>query len=192
MRCLGHFLTDSGSIAIDFHNAVGKMWGSFYANQHPALKKASLKGKQKFLTGCIRPVAAFRWTRWPFQSTYASRLDSVQTNMVGRLIDVTPNAQEDAQCYFRRRRHICRQIATSWGPWSSQWKRHVVTWGQHIERAHDSCLWSHKLIGWRGEGWLHERCVENSQDGALNRTATRLVAGRPATRWHEGFAAAKE
>ena len=86
MRCLGHFLTDSGAIEADFLNTTKKMWGAYYGNVRCGLQQAPVKAQLRFLSTCVRPIAGFRWSRWPFHESSAARLDRVQTNMIGHLL----------------------------------------------------------------------------------------------------------
>ena len=167
------------------------MWASFYANLQPGLKNASTKAKRNFLNGCIRPIASFRWSRWPFQTTYANKLDGLQVNMAARLFDIKPRTQEDLLSFYERRGQHSRQMIDAWGRWSLQWRNHVKSWNDHVMRAHDTGAWSHKLLDWHGEAWLQERRVEASHGGMMSRTGTRAQAGRPATRWFEGLVSAR-
>jgi len=77
MKCLGHVLASSGAIASDWADTINQMWRSYFANLQPAIMKAPARTRIGLVNRCTRPVGAFRWSRWPFQRTYAHRLDRV-------------------------------------------------------------------------------------------------------------------
>ena len=120
-----------------------------------------------------------------------TRLDGVQVAMISRLIDIKPRPGKESVPYFRRRARASGQIANQVGRWSQAWRGHVLTWQQHMDRAHDSRGWAHRLVGWRAEAWLNQRRIDASHGGTLNRMRTRNQSGRPSVRWFEGVKAAK-
>ena len=166
------------------------MWGANYGNLSAGLKASSWNAKMKFLGACIKPIAGFRWSRWPYQESAAAKLDGVQTAMISKLLNLRPLPGEQHLTFFRRRSRVCRGRAESAGRWSENWRKHVVTWQLHLERGHDGGGWAHKLMPWRGEHWLAQRRVEASR-GGLSLTGTRSQSGRPAVRWHGGIKAAR-
>ena len=180
MKCLGQILSNNGTIAEDFEETERKMWGSFYRNLQPGLRGASQKARLGFLSSSIKPVASFRWSRWPFQASYAKRLDYVQTSMIGRLENIRPRLGEEPSCFFRRRAQRCNQLANISGKWSCSWRRHVCTWRAHLERGHDQHAWAHKFFNHQAEEWLSTDSCSSS------RLRTRVCPGRPSTRWFEG------
>ena len=146
----------------------------------------------RFLASCVKPVAGFRWTRWPYQRAYACRLDAVQTGMISRLENVRPRLMETPLDFFMRRARRCSQLATRYGRWSASWRHHVCTWHAHLERAHDEGTWSHKLKDHHDENWLLERRAEAARENSsMSRLNLRSTPGRPSMRWFEGLNAAK-
>ena len=129
MRCLGHILSSNGTIANDFDDTVRKMWGCFYGNLQPGLRKASPQARMRFLNSCVRSVASFRWSRWPFQSSYADRLNGVHSQMVSQLFPVEKLSHEDALSFFLRRARVCRNIAAASGRWSERWQASLAMTG---------------------------------------------------------------
>ena len=190
MRCLGHILSSTGSIDVDFDDTVRKMWGCFYGNMGPGLRNASPFAKLRFLKSCVQAVASFRWSRWPYQSSYASRLDGVQTSMISQLFPFQKRSHEDALGFFLRRARLSGRIAAKTGRWSTAWRKHTLTWHEHVKRAHDVNAWSHKIYSWKAKAWLQEQRFKNAQGGVSGRTRTRGQKGRPASRWFEGHAQA--
>ena len=118
-----------------------KMWRAFYANRVPGLLRAPLATRARFLDSVIRPVACFRWSRWPFQATYAARLDSTQSHMLAKLVHVSPRPGEDRKAFFLRRSRFCAQILNNRARWSATWAKHCVDWKAHLDRAHDTKSW---------------------------------------------------
>ena len=192
MKCLGQILSNNGSISGDFDGAVRQMWGSFFGNLQPGLLDASQKARMRFLASCVKPVAGFRWTRWPYQKAYACRLDAVQTGMISRLEHVRPRRGEQPLDFFVRRARRCSQLATTYGRWSASWRRQVCTWHAHLERAHDEGTWGHKLRHYHDESWLLERRAEAArQYSCMSRLNIRAICGRPTKRWSEGLSTAR-
>ena len=164
------------------------MWGSFYANLQPGLLAAHLDARMRFLSGCVRPIGRFKWSRWPYQGSYAKRLDGIQVAMISRLVLCPPDAQEAPLAYFGRRARYCGRLADASGRWSMQWRRQTIEWDAHIRRAHDPLVLSHTIIDWKSEAYLLSLRANFPSGGSLSRTITRTGPGRPATRWFEGHA----
>ena len=187
MRCLGHTLSSNGSIDVDFDDTVRRIWGCFYGNMCRGLRKASPLARLRFLASCVRTIASFRWTRWPFQASCARRLDGIQTSMIMQLFPFQVRPHEDALGFHLRRAQLCGRSASTLGRWSTAWQRHTVSWHEHVERAHDVKAWNHKIYRWRAKAWLQEQRFKHGRGVATNRTCTRAKQGRPATRWFEGY-----
>ena len=185
MRCLGHYLCNKYTIEEDFQKMESSVWAGFFANLQPGLMKSPLQTRVRFLQSCVRPIAGFRWSRWPFQRTYAARLDGIQAGMVAKLQRVERHVGEMDADFFARRRQM------SFGLWSKSWAKSCMTWEAHILRAHDPGSWSHRIFSWKAESWMHAQRLAASSGSSLARTNTRASQGRPATRWYEGLTAAK-
>ena len=138
------------------------------------------------MTKCVRPIGAFRWARWPYQSSYAQRLDRVQRKMIGHLVHVKPGPGETAEEFHNRRQLICTKLATATGRWSKDWAKSIGSWQQHMVRAHDSGAWSQPLLGWHDESWLQSQRVAHNRGQSLQATGTRALQGGPPTRWPKG------
>ena len=190
MRCLGHNLSGSSTISKDFMDTVRKVWAAYWRNSSKALKTSSTRAKAKFMNNSLVPIASFRWSRWPWQKAYASRLDSLQRHVISCLCPTCPAPGEDISAYTRRRSAASSRLATEWGRWSQLWAKDVLKWDQHISRAHDPGTWNEPLRQWHGKKWLHKQRFEHSTGGTFGRTRTRASPGHPATRWEEGVALA--
>ena len=191
MRCLGHHLSSSCSIARDWHETVKKVWGSYFCNAHEGLKRASLKAQMRFLNGSLKSVMGFKWSRWPFQKSYAQRVDRLQRTLIGCIRPVRPFAGESADAYFLRRGRVCGRIASEAGTWSACWARHVVTWDDHVTRNRDTGAWSKGIRDFHDASWLQRRRAELGSAHSWNRTGTRAQRGHPSTRWRDGVAQAR-
>ena len=190
MRCLGHHLAGNSSISVDMSETVRGIWAAYWRNCGRGLQRASETAQANFMRASLRSIAAFRWSRWPWQKTYAQQLDGLQRHIIGCMRPLSPLPGEDAPTYFKRKHLASTCVADRWGKWSTQWAKSVTTWDAHIGRAHDTKNWTLPLTQFHGEGWLNRQRFENSQRNQWGRTRTRTSAGRPATRWHEGVLAA--
>ena len=166
------------------------MLRSFFANLDLGLRKASPTAKMRFLSACILPIARARWSRWPYQATYADRLDRMQRKMLSCLFGIRPREDEPIDAFQERRRQESSAMARGMGLWSSEWARSVCNWASHVDRDHDPFTWSKPLLGWRDSNWLFLRRLMNS---AINESRTRTRAGRGKIhrRWADGLDIAK-
>ena len=117
---------------------------------------------------------------------YASKLDIVQRQMIGMMMEIRPRPHEDVEDFMRRRRLTTGQLASHHGRWSTAWRDSVVSWHAHVQRNHDSKAWSLPLLEWHSEQWLDEQRLLCSS-GAESRTGTRMSSGKPQRRWSEGL-----
>ena len=186
MRCLGHILTSNGSIEDDFKKATTCMWATFWMNYRPSLTKASKKSKLRFLQGCVSTIARFKWSRWPWQVTYARRLDQVQTHMLSLLFPCVPVPGEPPTDFYRRRSLLSGRLATAAGRWSRAWAESVCSWHDHCCRAHDHRNWNSYIYTHKCEAWLAERRIWNSRGQETHRTNTRAAHGKVTRRFFEG------
>ena len=186
MKCLGHTLCSNGAMAEDWAHTLHTMWGKFFAGVRPGLDKAPLKHSTRMVNTCVKSVASWKWARWPYQRTYAKRLDGLQRHLIGTFLSVPPCPFESSEQYFQRRSTACDRVARTSSLWSIAWARSVVNWREHVERAHDPGAWSQSILNWHDIAWLQEQRVANSTGTASNRTRTRSYQGRPATRWEQG------
>ena len=95
MKTLGHTLAADCSIEPCFRETTSSMSKAFYANVRFGLKLCSPARKIKFLKTCILPIASSRWARWPWQKSYAQRLDKLQHQFVAVLFDVRAMPDEE-------------------------------------------------------------------------------------------------
>ena len=188
MRCLGHNLTNNGSIQPDWEDVSAKMWRAFWANLCPGMWRSKLASRTRLLDVCVRSVGSFRWTRWPFQRDTAHKLDHLQHHMLAILSKIPPTTGETVENYFERRRASARQLAQQQGNWSTHWARSVLSWHGHLQRAHDTGTWAPHLIRYRDLQWLEEKRKTHKGSG----TGTRAYAGKPCARWLEGIVAANQ
>ena len=114
------------------------------------------------------------------------RGQAVQNHMLARLLQTNRLPGEDTDCYFRRRRVICRRLSAKMGRWSDSWARAVCTWVGHVQRGHDPGAWTTVLYDWHASEWLQRQRVSASRGGSARRLGTRAGPGRPATRFFEG------
>ena len=190
LKCLGHHLDDDAGIGSCFKACAAAMCRSFYANLTAGLLRASKAAKYKSVNSCVRAIASFRWSRWPFSKTYAMALDALQRKFLTSLMQVRKNDGEPYDAFIQRRHLIGGHLATACGRWSHAWARSVVSWDAHVRRAHDDAAWSHLLLEWHSEPWLMMQRWLHSAPGQ-SRTKTRAYHGRVQQRWVAGVALAE-
>jgi hypothetical protein len=187
MKSLGHHLDENGGIKSCFSQTIGAMWRSFFGNYGKGLRKCTKVAKMRFLRSSISPIASFRWARWPYQVTYASKLDTVQRQMIGMMMGIRPRPHEDAQDFTRRRRLTTGHVASRHGRWSAAWRDSLMSWHAHVTRNHDTKAWSLPLLEWHSDDWLDEQRLLSSSGPTESRTDTRARSGKPHKRWSEGL-----
>ena len=185
LKCLGHHLDDDAGISSCFRFCSSAMRKSFYANLSLGLLRASKPAKYKFLNSCVRTIASFRWSRWPYTKTYAAKLDALQRGFLTALLQIKRKPDEPLDAFVQRRHITGGHLATSCGRWSLDWARSVVSWDGHVRRAHDNGTWSHGFLEWRSEAWLSAQRSLFSSFGE-SRTRTRRYHGRVQQRWQTG------
>ena len=166
------------------------MLRAFYGNLNAGLKRANRSSKQRFLSGCVLPIARSRWARWVYLPTVAAQLNSLQRKMVATLFNIVPAAGEPYDVFCQRRHNLAGAIARDMGLWSCEWAQSLVKWADHIERGHDKSTWSKDLLDWHGPAWLDWQRLLWSRPGR-SVTHTRCFAGAPAKQWLDGLDTAK-
>ena len=180
-------ISANGSIEDDFQHAKTSMWAAFWANFRPGLRQASTRTKIRFLQSSVRPIAAFKWSRWPWQKTYSKRLDQTQSHMLSLLFPCLPGPAETTEDFFRRRSLLAGRLATSSGRWGASWASSVRSWHDHCIRAHDAKNWCNHIYTFHGEAWLQQQRRHHSKAGETNRTCTRNVQAKVTKRWFEEY-----
>ena len=177
----------NGSIEVDFEKAKVSMWATFWRNFRPSLRWASKAVKLRFPQASVSSIARFKWSRWPWQPTYAKRLDQIQTHMIAMLFpsDMKPFETKDA--FFTRRALLAGRIATECGRWSKCWAISVKRWHDHWVRAHDRGSWWSFIYIHRYSEWLLGRAL-NRRKGEHNRTNARAIRAKATRRYFEGHA----
>ena len=129
------------------------------------------------ITPLIRSVyiCVYRWQ--PSQTSLALSLHNRK---------LQPNPPKHRSSDIVQRRHqIGGHLATACGRWSHAWARAVISWDDHVRRAHDDCAWSHVLLDWQPEEWLMWERLLHSAFGE-SRTRSRAYRGRVQQRWSAG------
>ena len=150
-----------------------------------ALSASSPKAKIRFLNSCIGSIPAFRWSRWAYQQTYASKLDSTQRRMTSILFNIRPQAGENYDDFAMRRRSTSRRLIGG-SRWSRMWAQSIRNWYDHVVRNHDQATWSAPLLEWHDQQWLYQQRLVSSRFGE-SRTNTRATRGKVQMRWADGL-----
>ena len=189
MKCLGHQLDDDGGISSCYRHCVQAMWRGFYGNLSAGLMASPVPVKMRFLNSCIASIPAFRWPRWPYQTTYAAALDSQQRHMISVLMQTKPQSHETFEAYVKRRHTFSGRLASKHGRWSQLWAQSVRKWNDHVARRHDPDCWSGPILDWHDESWLAMQRSLASSDGE-SRTGTTVYKEKVHKRWSESISLA--
>ena len=162
------------------------MQRSFFGNLSKGVKHASAAAKFRFMRSSIQTIAQFRWSRWPYQKSYAQRLDAAQRKMLGALFDVRPSQGEPYDAFVERRHRETGHFASKCGRRSAAWAQGIISWNEHLRRGHDHGAWSPKLLDWHDTSWLALQRLFNSS-GVESRTRTRAYRGAVHKRWQESL-----
>jgi len=189
MRCLGHWLEDDAGISSCFQNCARNMWRGFFGNLSAGLLASPEHTKLRFLNSCTSSIPSFRWARWPYQDSYAARLDSQQRHMIAVLMQMRPRPAEPFEVFAHRRHISCGKLASKHGKWSQHWAQSLRKWNFHVARRHDLHSWSGPILDWHGESWItRQRLLASS--GHESRTRTRIGRGKVHRRWEESLSKA--
>ena len=186
MRVLGHFIDEDGGVSTCLSKALVAMHRSFYGNLTPGLKQSSKAAKFRFLTQSISTIARFRWSRWPYSSTTANKLDSCQRRFLIHLFDINPGRCATVGDFYLRRHQAAERLAATMGKWSAHWVADLRSWASHVQRGHDGQNWSSPILAWRDAEWMQQRRFSQSAAGE-SRTNTRAIRGGVRKRWQESF-----
>ena len=126
-KCLGHHIDSDAGIRSCFLHTSAAMWRAFFGNLSTGLLQASDRAKFRFLQASVKSVAAFRWARWPFQQSYAAKLDRTQRKMIGHLLQIRPQPDESVDEFVQRRHSITSRKARHMGFWSLPWAGSCVS-----------------------------------------------------------------
>jgi len=197
LSVLGHQISNSGSIEDDFESAVRAAWRAFFANPASSLGKAGGQKRQwKLFQQTVVPAIAYRWSKWPPQRALMNKIDGVQANMLGALLNLPKNPLEGIDSYMCRRGRAARAIARKQGAWSSLWVERAKAWCHHLQRHVDSP--AGMVMAWHNRDWLQKQRAEQltrrkPKAGHLtilaSWTATRKKSGQPSIRFEDGRAA---
>ena len=187
MKLLGHIISSNNSIMPEVADTIASMWTCFYANLSPGLRSATVKARMGFLQRCVRPLAAWKWSQWPFTKTAATKLDQCQTHMIAILNPVQLLSHETPLDFFARRSRLSGRMAKTAGKWSMDWAKSLFNWKGHFERDHAQCRWNPAIAAWHDKLWLEMQRRKHTGANPTTRTRTRSVWGRVLARLHESL-----
>ena len=188
MKCLGHLIDDDAGIRSCFDSCKAAMWRCFYGNLSAGLMASSSNAKMRFLHSSVSSIAAFRWSRWPYQEKIKAALDDTHRHMIGILMGWRPQPHQTFEQFVVWRRDHSNRLAARHGKWSKRWALSLQSWKAHIDQNHDPSTWSSILLNFHHHNWLQERRLLASS-GNESRTNTRACHMKIRRRWHEGLRA---
>lgn len=183
---LGHRIDDDAGISTCFEYVAAAMFRSYYGNASKGLRRSSKAAKLRFLKSSVQGIAQFRWSRWPFQRTYAKRLDGIQRKMLAHMFNITPHQGEPYDAFVQRRHVHSGHLASQCGRFSQAWAGSLLSWSAHVNRRHDTGTWSAAILDWHNTTWLTQRRLLHSSANE-SRTQTRAYRGCVQKRWEESL-----
>lgn len=191
MKALGHVISHDGSCQADWQAAKRKMWRAFYGScASKVAKTLPHKVKDKLLNRAVAPILDYHNSRWAMSPNFASEIDRVQRRMWAILLNIRKSPAETPEGYVRRRARTAGQAACAAGLWSIRTAKHIVAWEGHVGRPANAHSWPAHPMQSRGRKWLQEQRMQHSSLSLQSgRTGTRLLPGKPQTRWHDGLSA---
>ena len=191
LNVLGHHIQNDCGIRTDWHKTRNQMWASFWANlSHRVAYHIEPLSKALLLYRVVACLFLWKVSRWPFQISIAQELDSVQCQMIARIIPCVVQVNESLDHFCRRRLRQARNIASHAGLWSLSWAKRTIDWNEHILRGLEYQHFCAPLIEFHNFEWLQSQrsIYSNSQNSIFaGRTGSRLNIGRPQTRWATGI-----
>ena len=152
MKTLGNIIDNNGGITSCYAAATAAMLRAFFGNLDKGLRRANEGAKLRFLTSGVLSIAKYRFSRWPYQRTYASSLDRLQRELLAITFDIRPAPNEDWGAFALRRRTIAQSLATQAGRWSQARAKAQVSRDARVRRGHDAQAWAPRALGYRGAG----------------------------------------
>ena len=136
MNILGDWVQSDSGIRHDRQLAKNAMWALFWA--HSGCRRAAVVSPFQRVRMLYRTItSALVWlvSAWPFQKSVAQEIDTVQCQMLCRILPCAPRAFESIDCFDCRRKRNARNLATEVCLWSLLWAARQVAWHKHLERG---------------------------------------------------------
>ncbi len=112
----------------DWEKSRRQMWASFWA--HSGSKQFKVVEDWQRATLLYRTVSGGR-----FESRIAEELDRVHCQMLAFVLPCARLVTETIDQYCRRRCTNARNVAMHAGMWSDVWRKRIINWNYHLERA---------------------------------------------------------
>ena len=189
MPCLGHLISDDGSIRACWSDAKARMWRAFWANCSRN-QNLPLDRRLLLLGRAVQPVFSFKCARWPVQSTIAKEVQSLQKRMVTVMMGIRMLPHETPASFRRRRARLASTHMSSGICWARVWATRWRDWDRHLARHPEHA--ASKLLKSRDSAWLRARrwlfapaasSARHAWTIAAGRTDTRVAAGAVQQRW---------
>lgn len=186
----------TSSVRPCWHESKKAIWLAFWRNT--TNRKAdclSIKARVSLIGKAIKPVVAYRWSRWPPQKLIAKELDGAQAKMALVAIKTPKLDTETLEGYCKRRARIARKTCRETGVWSKIWYDKALAWDAHVQRAPLSQ--NAQMLCWHDQKWLQPRRAQYATSTwsiakpaftlTAGRTNTRISSGKVEMRWQEGL-----
>ena len=133
----------------------------------------------------MRPILAFRWSRWPWCSSHADAVDAAQRRMLGKMFRSYDEAlsEEQNRAFMKNQTAM---LAEEVGVWSLRWADSLVSWSDHCRRGNGAAAVHRKLLNHFNHDDLVATRAEAATPFGESRLNKRLPIGKVATRFQEG------
>jgi hypothetical protein len=184
---LGHLVSMNGCPRLAWKVTRGQAWQLFYKKVYDErTKKLPLSRCAVLVDRFILPFLRFRWAIWPFTTSMAQEMDSLQNQMIAALSALTPLPGEDLPGFFKHRCNMASSIASAQGRWAARWAKSILDFDAHCKRDHNGQMWHNHLAAmWTSEQLQAQRAKFATKLVISARTWT-AFAGRTATRYKAG------
>ena len=138
MTCLCDIISSTGWMNGDFIDAVGTVWGAWYANVTEGLFTAAVPLRLRFINACLRPMMSYKWSKGPWTDNMAKRSDQLHRHLIATALWIPALPGETAAAYYLRRHCATRLLTDKKRGWSNEWAISLRRWHDHFVRRSDS------------------------------------------------------
>ena len=166
---------DSGAKTC-YDKCPSAIWQRFVSNCSAGPQASGTKAKALFLNSSIASIAFSKWSRWPYQDSYAQSLDHIHRGMISILVQIRARPGEAFQDFTTRRTWLL-----------GEWHRGLVNGARAEPPVSDICMTtssgsifpntcSAAMVDWHDTAWLEpQHLLAGSLAGS--RTNTREMGG---------------
>ena len=133
-----------------------------------------------------RACSFFSLAMWPFRKDHASRLDSIQKQMLTIISGLKLTEGESVEEFMWNRGRNVAAAQKDMGKWSVRWATALLSWDAHLSRERNFHSWASMLKTVMPLAELDDRRIHNH-----GRPCTRAYPGFIQRRWFESLGIAE-